>query len=340
MKKFLFILIAVLAAASAVTAEKLADLPDVSTPENIIVHGDRFYVLEKANAYVYSIKDFKRLKHFIKPGEGPSEAKGFLKLKVIPDALTVSATGKIMFFSQDGVFKNEQRAPGGISFIYPLGDKFISVKHNTDGEKKIQYMSIDILDKGLNSVKMLRKGPDHELFTRDGKKKRLKVIHNYLGYEVYKDKIYVADSQNGLSITVFDTGGNQLFEIDKEYKKIKVPQSFKDNYMNRLKKSPMWPRLKNAMVFVFREYYPAIYSFWVDSERIYVLTRETKEQSGDENLLGERVLMILDLKGNLIKQVFVPNVDATRCSLDNGKFYYLFENEESEMYELHAYALK
>ena len=102
--------------------------------------------------------------------------------------------------------------------------------------------------------------------------------------------------------------------------------------MNKLKKTPIWERLKTSYHYVFPEYFPAIRRFWVNNEKIYTLTNEKKE--GEKMEKAQRELVTLDLKGKVLKRMFVPDIDG--CTIDKNKFYYLFENEHKEVWELHA----
>lgn len=332
MKKIISILL-FLFATTFTLAEKLAVLPEVEKPMGIVVYLNRLCIVEKSTVYMYDMKEFKLVKQFVKKGEGPGEAKSYISLKAFPDVLTVEDSGKIMFFSWDGVFKNEKRASMKISRISPFGDNFLGVLVNQNEKNQRQYLSINIFDKEFNVVKTLPRGEDHEVITL-GKKREMKVIQDHFDYNVYNKRIYVGDSRKGFSITVFDTEGNQLYEINKKYKKIKVPKSFKDNYMKRMRKSPIWEKMKHTINFVFRDYYPAIYRFFINNDKIYVFTYKKKE----EKEKNKRELFVLDLKGKILNQTFMP--DELKSAIDNDKFYYLVENENEEVWELHVQEIK
>jgi len=84
----------------------------------------------------------------------------------------------------------------------------------------------------------------------------------------------------------------------------------------------------------FPAYFPPIRNFFVADERIYVLTFKEIE--------GKSELLILDLKGRLLKRVLVPLVQIdslgpavmNRYTINNHKLYRLVRNKESQ-YELH-----
>ena len=78
----------------------------------------------------------------------------------------------------------------------------------------------------------------------------------------------------------------------------------------------------------------------VTDERIYVKTSQTK---GDKD-----EFIIMDLKGNTLKKVYLPAVKKQRYvntmlgipakfyKIYQNKFYYLYENEDEEEWEIHV----
>ncbi|MCK5056201.1 MAG: hypothetical protein KAT34_06070 [Candidatus Aminicenantes bacterium] len=338
MKKFLLVL-TFLFAASPIFSAKLAVLPEVLKPNGLIVDGDRLFITAKtATVYLYSTKNFKFIKQFLKSGEGPGESRNpLLSLKVYPGFLAIEdVPKKIMFFTRDGDYKKEKRLPQNYNDISCIGKNFCACITHIDSKKGTKYSTVNLLDKNFNVIKMLHKGEELALFISGSgdSKKIIRSVQNYLIYQVYEDRIYVFDTQNGFSIIVFDSSGNRLYVIDKDYKKIKIPESYIDNFMNRMKKTPTWERLKIAFHFDFPECFPAIIasSSNVNSKKIYALTFETKAGNGDKK--DQRELVVLDLKGKILQRTFVPV--CKECYMYKDKFYYLLENEEEEQWELHA----
>lgn len=328
MKKFKSILL-ILFATTFTLAENLSVLPEVGKPRGIVVYSNRLCIFEKSTVYMYDMEGFKLIKQFVKKGEGPGEAKSYISIRAFPDVLTIEDSGKIMFFSWDGIFKNEKRANTKISRISPFGNNFLGVMVNQNEDNQTQYLSINIFDKEFNAIKTLRRGEDHEVIIL-GKKREMKVIQDHFDYKLHNKRIYIGDSRKGFSITVFDSKGNQLYEINKKYKKIKVPTSFKDNYMKRVRKSVIWEKMKHTINFVFRDYYPAIYRFFVNNDKIYVFTYKKKEENG-KNM---RELVVLDLNGKILNQTFMP--DEIKSAIYNDKYYYLVENMNEEVWEIHV----
>ncbi|UCE20753.1 MAG: hypothetical protein JSV46_00510, partial [Candidatus Aminicenantes bacterium] len=80
------------------------------------------------------------------------------------------------------------------------------------------------------------------------------------------------------------------------------------------------------------KHFPAIRNFSIQDDKIYVLTFK-RESNANEVLL-------FDIKGNLLKKVFLPirtmNPEhLSPFSFYKDKFYQLVFNEETENWELH-----
>jgi hypothetical protein len=324
-----------LSVAGLLPAKKIAALPEIGKPNYLVVDQTRVYVVEQLTVHAYSMENYKRISQFVKEGEGSQEAKTQIYLQTTPEKVAVTDMGKVMFFSPDGGYINEKRTSENISRIYPIGENFIGHFYNTDATKRIQYMSIELFDKDFNPIKTLCKGESQDLFSAPGGKKDMLITPNILAYRVCDGKIYVIDTQKGFSITVFDADGKELYEINKEYKKIAVPQSYQDKYFARYAKIPgLLEKQKKMFNYIFRDYWPAIYRHFVDNGKIYVFTYDTRRE--DENL--ERELVVLNLKGDILNRLFLPD-KIFNSYVYKDTYYYLEDSPESGEWELHAVPL-
>lgn len=344
MKKILFILL-LLAAVTFCYPEKLAELPEVIKPGKIIVTGERVYIAAETTIFMYGMKDFKFLKQFVEKGEGPAEAKFIDFFKAYPDFLTLECGDKIMYFSLAGDYIKEKRVPKGTGLLSHFGKNFVGRKLSWEEETGNRYYTLNILDQNFKSIGRLYRGNYFGILNQKGKKKKiLNFLSHHFFYHVYRDKIFVVDTRKGFYIVVFNSEGKQLYEINKGYKKIKVPQSFKDQTIDKFKKFPNWEDMKTRFKFAFLDYYPAVHfsSFRVADDKIYAFTYETRGEEKNK----KRELVILDLKGKVLKRIFLPVPGETAPLLMNKSYiykdmyYYLFENEDKEMWELHAVELK
>jgi hypothetical protein len=351
-KKFILILaVLLLLLSDLVSASNKAVLPEVIKPAAITVEGNQVYITEGTSIHIYSLNPFKYVKKFGKKGEGPGEFLRTPYLIPFQDHLFIINPAKLMFFSKDGVFQREIKLPFHYFYQnYPL----LPVKGNYAGcqlkkvEGKLKFVFLGkIYKEDYTFFKQFYVGHSPSLPPppRAGTKPvkvDFDVIGECLDFDVYDDKIFVADSRKGLFISVFDHNGNRLYEIDKEYKKIKVPDASKESYMKEQKESENWEQLKMRFNYIFKEYYPAFFTFKINDYKIYVATYEKKE--------GKYEVKVMDLKGNILRCSFAFLPDpmdrevwgfphySTTYDICNNKTYYLKENPASDMWELHISA--
>ncbi|MDQ1353840.1 MAG: hypothetical protein QG657_4147, partial [Acidobacteriota bacterium] len=136
-------------------------------------------------------------------------------------------------------------------------------------------------------------------------------------------------------IEIFDYNGQPIRVIEKDFPKIKIPESVKKKRMEDLLKtfSPDHKkRIEKTFTFEFPEYFPAIQEFLVVGDTLYIKTYRIEEDREE--------YIILDTKGNLLKNVFLPEMQPGSWTLYGNKFYYLKDNDEEEQWELHCLDLQ
>ena len=97
-------------------------------------------------------------------------------------------------------------------------------------------------------------------------------------FTVYMGKIFVAQPAAGFVIEVFDTAGEKLYRIEKNYEKIPIPASLKKEKIEIAKKQAQtagyWEVVKDKIC--FPRHFPPIERFVVTAEKIYVKTPKTR----------------------------------------------------------------
>ena len=159
-------------------------------------------------------------------------------------------------------------------------------------------------------------------FSGESKKQDDDVIKDSLEHIVYKDRIYIADTAKGFYFAVFDSGGNQLYEIRNPYEKHKVTDEYKAKVRKELEQSPG----SEYYNFIFRDFFPAFKSVRFADDRIYLTTHPWENDRCE--------IIVMDLQGKILKKATVP--DTSLFTVAKGKFYYLEENPEEEIWELEA----
>jgi len=299
--------------------ERLATLPEIMKPGSISVDNNQLYVGERSSIYLYSTKDFKLVKQFGRQGEGPGEFRSFPAIKVFPDYLLINTFGKLIYFSRNGELLKEKKTTGRFTFlVYPKGENFVGMEMKFDRESQKSSAAITLFDKDFKTIKVVA---ESEIRRRGGSGTiEMQMIRDYLGHDVYGENIYVGDTKKGFFFEVFNSKGNKLYQIEKEYEKLEVTDEYKNNYIENMKKSTFYKQVKDRVKFTCMKYFPAFKNFSINNGKIYVLTYKIKDKKQE--------VIIIDLKGNILKKTFLP--DDVIYSIDNDRFYYLKENEEEE----------
>jgi hypothetical protein len=162
------------------------------------------------------------------------------------------------------------------------------------------------------------------------------LIRGSVNYLVYDDKIFLADSNRGIYAEIFSKTGDKIGKIDlRQFAPQEVTEQFKKEFMELAKASPYYESSLDWYNFYFPKYYPGFDRFAVDKGKLYFLTYNRK---GDQ-----RKLIITDWKGAVLKQTYVPwvfNDVNINFSIENDKFYYVKENDETEEWELYVTDIK
>ncbi|MBP8600264.1 MAG: hypothetical protein KBI45_00665 [Candidatus Saccharicenans sp.] len=177
------------------------------------------------------------------------------------------------------------------------------------------YMEINLYDDKFNKLKALYQepGPDPN---------RLNLLQNNIDFDVTGSFIFITESKKGFVIEVFDNNGKNLYLIKKNYPKIKFQDWYKARIFESISKNPLSDQIKKKIV--FPEYFPALYSFFIDNELMYVKTYEKEKD--------EFRFIVLDTKGNELKRIMLP--EAISFTFKDGYYYWLVYDEKSGKYKI------
>ena len=150
----------------------------------------------------------------------------------------------------------------------------------------------------------------------------------------YKDRLYIGTTEKGFYFAVFNLDGNLLYEIKKKEENRRITNNEKQKIIDGLKKGmgdTRWKAYKSRVDITFGEYYPAYKAFFINDDKIYVFRFPEDEKYE---------IVILDLKGNTLKKNFKPVKELIEISpgfiyIQGGKYYFMRENDEEEVWEIH-----
>jgi hypothetical protein len=331
----------------------VGSLPGVLKPDNITVYEKELFVVEGAEISIYSLKDLKLKKKFGKKGEGPGElmvTPGFFnKVSVFPDYIFVLGFNKVIFFSREGKYIKEIKKSMYIFLVEPMGENFV-VRSYKQGDDKLLYNAIVICNSKFEEIKELYRQKDFQQGAPPNA--QLDIVPDLIYFGVYDDKIFIDRSPDGFIVDVFDNQGKKLYQVEKEYEKIKITNHHEKEIIDRFKEDPNiksgmqrrggWEALKKVLNINFPDFFPAVQELEITGKKIYIRTFKLKENKSQ--------YVVMDLKGNIIKRVYLPRVDnvpfmskiigAKLHTFYNDKLYYLMENEDEEKWELYVEEIK
>jgi hypothetical protein len=330
MKKIIFAILLTLFT-GFVLAEEVVPLPDLINPDGIQADRHQLYITEQHSIYIYSLKDFKLTKKFGKSGEGPQEFKvsrfseGKIYLHLEPEVLLVNSLKKISYFTKQGDFIKEIRTVSGSRFI-PIGSGFAAYGFVT--ENRVGYRAVNLHGRDLKKIKELYK----EEVGAMGKDINPLTLMKPLLFYVCGGKLLIG-GKDGI-IYIFDGNGSPLYSIRPEYEPVPFSGEQQRKFELDFKTHPRFNSLYEVVKkqLKYPGYFPLMRYFHAADQKVYVRTyREVK---------GESEFFIFTIEGKLLKRLMLPvkekdALESYPYTIENGKFYQLVENEQTEEWELH-----
>ncbi len=311
--------------------------PEVNHPYQFYVDGGKIYINEGDTITIYSLKEHRLLKRFGRKGDGPKEFRldrgnSEVQLYLHEDSLQVNSVTRISYFSRTGEFMRVLTTLEG-DYLQAVGDGYAGWRRVY--EDNVRYDLVNLYDAKLKKVK--------EMFRRaNGIQPQAKKINPLTWfidiYQCYKGRIYI----NGVdgNIYVFDAGGNKLYTITLQEKRIKLTDTDREGITKYYKEEDhywktVWHQVKTWIT--FPEYYPVIASFQVVDDRIYVETFNRKN--------GKKQFLVLDLEGKVLNRVFLPLAREAffttyPFTIKNNRLYQMIENQDTEEWELHTHKIE
>jgi hypothetical protein len=320
----------------AVQAKKVTVLQEVLAASDIQVDDRYIYITQQARIFIYSTEDFRLLNQFGKKGEGPREFRlsddNMVFLKVQPDYLLVNSVGRLSYFTKLGKYQRERINNAGL-WLAPIGDGYVGIKRVYDNTNT-RYRQLWLFNQNLKKVRMV-----YEEF--DGIQPRLRIIEAVTWpsgiFRVHRDTIFVADKEN--TIYVYNKKGIKQYEINMSFRRDRITPEVREHYLKYYREDEpywreRWERLKDW--FQFSDYLPVVQYFHVKDGRIYILSHREKD--------GHPLFYVMDLKGNLIKETYLPLKRGDRrvfnihpYDINRGILYQIVESEDDDGCELHTF---
>ena len=146
----------------------------------------------------------------------------------------------------------------------------------------------------------------------------------------YGDKIFVEGEKD--IIHVFDKDGKKEYDITLAFEKLKISEDHKSVFLKDIEVffGPTMKRLIKEKG-KFPRYFPARF-FKIANEKIYIPSYKKRD--------GKTEFVVYNIKGKLLRKIFLPLKDRTLVlpypyAISNNKIYQVFDNAETEEWELH-----
>lgn len=343
MKKWKYFVLLMLITGRLVFSFNIGILKGILKPESIAVLENEAFILERATVYVFSLNNLQLIREFGREGQGPGEIEitPWLSntLNVSNNSIVVDSVNKLVIFSKEGKLIGEKRRSAQFTQAVPARENLVVRKRVESIKDKLQYSTINVFNTQSQETK--------ELYRQKlaGQLNEVDMIPDSIHFQVYEDKILIEESPKGFFIEVFNSRGEKLYKISKNYKKIPVTRLDKKEVEELLSQDSFikmqpggWEQIKKQWKINTLDSFPAIQDIVVADNKIYVQT--FKKQ------LEREEYIIMDLKGNELKRVFLPAVRKASFTeqmmgtgvklfcISQNKFYYIVEKDE--WCELHA----
>ncbi len=294
------------------------------------------YLVDNYRASDFFICKFDRkgnfIKNFCRRGQGPGEVQYVYGLEIYGhDRIMVldPRSKKIVEYDKNGNLMEENRPPPALGEVTPLENgNYLAYQVSGDPSSKDYGLSISLFNSRFDEIKTL---DFYDLLKAEKKKKGTRKRDLYY-WRVANGKIFMGNEQRGYEILVYDSEGNLLKKIRKEYEPAEYPEELRRKMVERFKDDPNVSPLK---------YTPPFNSFFLDDDgRLFVMTYEQKENregyihdifNSDGIFIGRKVFNEYSGLG-----IFLNPLRATS---KNNRFYRIHSKEDGNL-ELVVYKMK
>jgi hypothetical protein len=309
--------------------ELVAKLPKVLNPFFITMADGRLYIVENsvaAHIYTLGAKDVTFVKTFGREGQGPGEFDFMYLIRAYKDHLDIPGSQKLARFSLDGEYIDEVKVPVGVfkGGISRLGENYIIKDYRLDATEVTA--TIKLYDKNFKLIRDI--GARKEA----GGIAKINLVGDYYSPRVIGDQIFVIDSGKESIVTAYDRNGLPQNEIRLPLEPIKITAALKEAILKPLRENrelrSSWAEFEKRIT--FPDATPGLDYFDIVDGKIVTRTYKYQQDSVE--------FAIFDLQGRELKRIFLPYTGRLSNGIlfcfYQGRYYYLWENIDGEVWEL------
>jgi len=337
MRKSLIPILAMILMAPGLRAEKIADLPRVNRPNNLVFHKNRIYISDCPQVHIYSFRQgrLNYLKSIGQAGSGPGEFEpnhNHFKVFTLPKRMVVYSRAKMAYFTLEGTLTRELNTLSLARVLVPIQDRLVGRRLYMKGTTR--YRGVTLFDSHLQQLKTL----NEQVYAMQPGGTRIKIYNTSFNLAASRDRIFTATSDSFI-IRVYDIQGNPLHVIgipDSDIR-VKITKERKVRLRRYLElKAPNYPLYRERLDFA--DFFPAIrynglcVDASTDSTVLYALTWKKRDED-------TRVYMF-DGDGEVQGKLWLPLREQDALLLypyciRGHSMYQLIENPDTETFELH-----
>ncbi|MGZ5423959.1 MAG: 6-bladed beta-propeller [Candidatus Aminicenantales bacterium] len=317
--------------AGTASAELVAKLPEVLNPFFLTIADGRMYIVENSvAAHIYTLdpKGVAFVKTFGREGQGPGEFDFMYMIRAFKDHLDIPGSYKLARFSLAGDYISEVAVTVGAfkGAFYRLGAGYVVRNFNFD--EKGATATIHLYDKDFKLVK--------EIGTRttSGGLTKINLVMDYYAPRVAGDELYVIDAARDSVVTVYDRNGVERKKIRLPLEPVKMTAALKEAVIKPIKEGwtgvVRWEDYEKRLF--FPDQTPGLDYFEIVDGRFVTRTYKYRQDKVE--------FAIFDRQGRELRRLDLPFTGRLSNGIlfcfYQGRYFYLRENAEEEVWELHA----
>jgi hypothetical protein len=317
--------------AGTASAELIAKLPQVMNPFHLAIADGRIYIVEDSVAvHIFTLdpQGASFVKTFGREGQGPGEFDYVYTVRPFKDHLDIPGSHKLARFSLDGDYISEVPVTVGVfkGAAYRLGDGYV-VRDLNFGEKG-STTTIRLYDKDFKLIKEIGARAASEGVTK------INLVADYYSARVVGDQVYVIDAAQDSVVTVYDRNGVRKTEVRLPLEPLKMTETLKAAVIKPLKDSwtgpTRWEEFEKRLFFPSQT--PGLDYFEVLNGKFVVRTYKYRQDKVEFALFDEQ--------GRELRRLYLPFTGRLSNGIlfcfYQGRYFYLRENPEEEVWELHV----
>jgi hypothetical protein len=268
------------------------------------------------------------VKTFGRAGQGPGEFDYIYTVRPFKDHLDIPGSHKLARFSPDGDYISEVAVIVGVfkGAAYRLGDGYVVRDLNFD--EKGSTTTIRLYDKNFKLVKEIGARTASEGLTK------INVVDDYFAPRVAGDRLYVIDAARDSVVTVYDRNGVTQEKVRLPLEPLKMTDTLRAAVIKPLKDSwtgpTRWEDFEKRLFFPNQT--PGLDYFEVLDGKFVARTYKYQKDKVEFALFDEQ--------GRELKRLYLPFTGRLSNGIlfcfFQGRYFYLRENPEEEVWELHV----